>query len=307
MVVAVAVLTFEAVNFGNRGDLIRLFLVFAAPYTLIRRPSAGRMIPVIAGAVAAIIAVLLFPYARDALHLGSDRSIAEAIRDSARAVDEMGDWSGDELFFASAALAGVRDLGTLEWGVRWTVPFMNFVPRQIWPEKHLFFGSMLLSAHDLAGMSGRISIADGSAYTGVLDGFFQIGWSCPVIWIVMGHFAGIRWRRVLAKPDIYEIGRYLAVFVGIVYWLTQDFRAAFYPWLFFNLPLWALMLTSCRPSEGRQSSLASIKMAAKMQPALKGGSHAHPRRLAPPGSLPPRPPPWGCRAFTGGRAADLDH
>jgi hypothetical protein len=107
---------FEAFVFGNRGDTIRLFLLLLLPpLFLARRLHVSRRSILTATAVALGV-VLLFPYLREALYLGAEKSLVQAVSDVFAEPTVSLDQSkvtGQELFYAAALVEGYPGAGNL--------------------------------------------------------------------------------------------------------------------------------------------------------------------------------------------------
>lgn len=236
-----AYIVFQAVVFGNRGDTIRFCLMIGLGVLGFRRSSRMTSLAIMLVAGACVVAVLIFPYVRDALHLGATREIKESLENALDSDSINADVSGDELFYAAGVIVAVEKFGFYTYGLGWLIPILNFVPRAVWPGKHNFFAACC--SFDVIGAVQRVAgyeVAGGSAYTGLVDGFIQWWWFSPFIWMLFGFWGGRWFRRLVDAPDVFIVGYVFAFDTALVYWVTQDFRAAFYPLLFIAVPIWVL-------------------------------------------------------------------
>jgi hypothetical protein len=242
LIVTLGCLVFQAVVFGNRGDTIRICLILGVTYLALRPPRPGNVLAVGLLGVISLVAVLVLPYLRSTLHLGAEGDIREALAVIVDADAVQPEDSGDELFLAAGLVQGVERLGLFEWGMRWVLVFVNFVPRFWWPEKHAYFASWLVDAFEVAGRGTGYAVTPGAAWGGVADGFLQIGWASPLAWLALGAVGGRLWVRIRSGRDVLSVGYFIGFMISIVYWITQDFLAGFNNWFFFFMPVWGIGL-----------------------------------------------------------------
>jgi hypothetical protein len=273
LVAALGYVVFQAVVFGNRGDTIRVCLVLGVSYLTLRPRRPGRVAGVGLLAIVSLAAVLVLPYLRSALHLGAEADIQEALAGIVDADATHPDVSGDELFLAAGLTQAVRKLGLFEWGLRWLFVLVNFVPRLWWPEKHVYFASRLVDAFEVAGNEAGYMVSPGAAWGGVAEGFLEIGWLSPLLWLILGVTGGRLWTRARSGRDVLQVGYCIGFLIGMVYSVTQGLGAGFYNWFFFAMPIWGLGL-----------------LARSLRPAsMNGAPHTNGRFASPPGKPGVRP------------------
>ena len=233
-----AFLLFQGIVFGNRADMIRLALIFAALLLLLREPGHADLLKAGLLALLGIAAVAVLPLLRDALHLGAEVGMAEAL---ANATEIHPDVTGNTLYFA-AAIVGVADArGVTDGGFAWLYPFVGMIPRALWPEKP-YGAEWSINYEALLAPFVDWELAPGSAPTGIADAFLRFGWFSPLAWLVLGTIGGRLWRRTLERRTILAVGGLIGYLLALVYVVLQDFPAAFYQWLFFVAPLGGLAL-----------------------------------------------------------------
>jgi hypothetical protein len=233
---ALAFLLFQGIVFGNRADVIRLVLIGGSLFLLFREPSRANLLAAGLLAVMGLAVVSVLPMLREALHLGAEVSVAEAL---ARGAEVNPDVTGNTLFFA-AAVVGVADAkGVLDGGFAWLYPFVGMVPRALWPGKP-YVGAWSIPYDGLIQPFIDWELALGSAPTGVADAFLRFGWLSPLAWLVLGGVGGRLWRRCLERRTILSVGLLIGYLLALVYVVLQDYVAAFYQWMFFVAPLGGL-------------------------------------------------------------------
>lgn len=235
-----AFLTFQGIVFGNRADMIRLALIFSALLLLVREPSRADLLKAGALALLAMAAVAVLPYLRDALHLGAEVSVAEALE---AAADANPDVSGSTLFFASAVIGVADAKGVMDGGLAWLYPFIGLVPRGLWPGKP-YSAEWSINYGELISPFIDWELAFGSAPTGVADAFLRFGWLSPLAWLVLGAMGGRLWRRATERRGILPVGLLIGFLLAVTYAALQDFVSAFYQWLFFTAPLGGLAVAA---------------------------------------------------------------
>jgi hypothetical protein len=252
-----AYLVLEAIVFGNRGDTIRLFFMAAIPLILLQTISRSLASIIMLAAVVVLGAVLVFPYLRDSLHFGSNTPIAQAVA-SLSGENYHDNVSGNELFFAAAAIYGGYQTEFVRFGYDWLYPIFNFIPRTLVPNKLEILAAwgFGIDYGSIVEKWGGYTLAVGSAPGGLTESFLQLSWAAPLAWLLLG-FVGGRLRNGLDEGcSVIRAGYYFAYLSGLVYWATQGFGPLFDQFLYIGVPIAATgalgLLTGAAPPRYRR-------------------------------------------------------
>jgi hypothetical protein len=247
---------FEAFVFGNRGDTIRLFLLLLLPPLFLARRLHVSRRSILMATAGALSVVLLFPYLREALYLGAEKSLVEAVSDvfaEPTVSLDPAKVTGQELFYAAALVAGTRERGIYDYGYTCIYPFINLVPRAWWPDKPYFRDWSIQP--QLVKQSAGWTVAGGAATTGVADAFSSFSWFSLIVWLLGGWWGGMTWRRATTTNSVIDVACLWAFLMIAVFFVTQGYIAAWHAWLFHMVPIWFLGLLmpamAARPDLGR--------------------------------------------------------
>ena len=240
---------------GNRNGVIRFCLFLGGTYILMKRPKGRQFATLIAVLLIAVAFVKVLPHIRDATHLGSERSVVEALDDYLKKKPERrrtisNRSSGSELFYNVAIVKGVSETGKIGFGAQYIYVVINFVPRFVWPEKP-YRANFGVSAKKTAQRATRWRVRNGAAINAVGHSFLEFWWLGSLVWAVLGYGCGRRFRLAQINPTLHNVGYFLALDLSIVYWATQSFTAFFCGWFFVAAPLYGLRLLEQR--ENRES------------------------------------------------------
>jgi len=256
---ALAYSAFHAFVSGGRGDTILLFLLLVLPpLFLARRVRVGRPTVLLVTALV-LAAVLLLPHVRKAVYLGAEKSLLEAVgeafADEAISLDPS-KGTGYELFYAAAVVEAAAAENTYHYGFGWIYPFVNLVPRAWWPDKP-YRRDWSMSEFRLVQQHAGWSVSYGAAATGVADAFLGFSWFSIAVWLALGWWSGVIWVRATGTGNVIDVARLWAFLVIAVYFVTQDYIAAWHAWLFFMVPISFVGLlmpaTASRPDLGRRT------------------------------------------------------
>ena len=251
-----AYLVADAYLMGSRSGWMRLMVVLVVPrlYLHTRRHLSRRAVYALIPAIAAII--LVTPFIRNYTAIGKHHRVD--IFDLATRVLSSHDVlvsgvTGNELVVGTGLVTGAAQTGTVNYGLDWLQPLINFIPRQIDPEKYHMPFYVDYKALITKGMDAVPAV--GSAFTGVPDTFVEFNWLAPLAWFIFGWWGGLRYRAVLSHPDWVNGGYLAAYLIGLVYLVTQGFAAAFYGWFYFATAIWGMAKWSgVRPAPRRRAS-----------------------------------------------------
>lgn len=231
----------DAYLMGSRGGWVRLLIVLAVPrlYMKARRRISRRTMYILVPAIAALI--LVTPFIRNYTNLGKNHhkdvlDVAASALTSSNVL--VGGIIGNELVVGTGLVTGATQTGTVNYGLDWLQPIINFAPRQLFPDKYHMPFYVDYKALITRGM-GTVP-AVGSAFTGVPDTYVEFSWLAPLVWTLFGWWGGLRYRAVLANSDWVNGGYLAAYLIGLVYLVTQGFAAGFYGWFYFAVAIWGI-------------------------------------------------------------------
>jgi hypothetical protein len=257
MVATALFLVVEAWLIGNRGDWLRLMVLAGVPLLLLDVPRVPMKRGVVLVMMAIIGIIVLTPYLRVATHLGSDVDVLEEARSALTSYNPLAGSTpgeGNELIVASAVLQSARDLGVIDYGLAWLHPVVNFVPRFIWQDKP-YYTEWSVNIWELVQKSQGWIVAVGATETGVADAFLRFGWLSPLVWTPLGFWGGRLYRRVCEAQNPVLAGYLTAYLLGLIYMITQGFKAAFYAWFFFFVGIYGMQLLHRLSKARRAESL----------------------------------------------------
>jgi hypothetical protein len=233
---------FHAFVFGSRGDTIRLFLLLLLPPLFLAGRLRVRRSTVLLATTVVLSAVLLFPHLRESVHVGAEKSLVRAVADvfaeDAVSLDPS-KITGLELFYAAAVVEAASAQSAYHHGFGWIYPFVNLVPRALWPDKP-YRRDWSISEPRLVQQHAGWTVAGGAAATGVADAFLAFSWFSIAVWLAFGCWGGVIWARATTTASVLDLASLWAFLVIAVYFVTQDYVAAWHYWLFCMVPIWFL-------------------------------------------------------------------
>lgn len=242
---------------GSRGGWIRVGLVAGSTAVVLGwlRSARRARVGAIVAAVGVLAVVVLMPYVRSATTLSGGSSLTRTAERVVRkrglgVLAGSGDWTGNELAVATGLVSAMIERHEFEAGEKWVYPVVGFVPRSVWSRKPYWndFGGSYTEA--IAASEGWTPAA-GAAVTGVADSFAQFSFFCFLAWFAIGHLCGEAWRRAVLRRTTLQVGYLCAIDIGLVFFVMQDFKAAFYACFYFAGPLvliQALVMLRNRPN-----------------------------------------------------------
>jgi hypothetical protein len=210
--------------YGQRGDTFRVASLAMLAYLMIRRRPSK---PVL---IVGILALgLLLSTLASTRKIVEDGEAPDRIHAIARVLPkffngELTECSqADECVFGAAAVGTVRANHTYGYGLGYTAGlFIQFTPRQIFPNKREWIPEH--GGNDIVGIANEtgVIVPTGSAPSGFANSFFELGWACPIVWMILGYFYRRHWDRAVEFNDIRHTGLLVAFTMAMLYAITQD-------------------------------------------------------------------------------------
>jgi len=241
----IAYLVVDAYWSGARGAVLRLLVVVAVPmlYLPIKRKISKKVaVPL---AIFAMGTVLVLPYIRAHTTLnasGDELHAAIAVLRSGKVLEGSASGRGNELVVAAATVISAARTNTFGYGLPWLGPLINFVPRRFWPEKHNL--AIFVNYPKMIRNGVGWQLAPGAAFTGLAGTYVEFWWFAPLAWGVFGWWGGRLEERAVTAPDWINAGYLSAYLIGLIYFVTQGFGAAFTGWFYFFIAIWAVNRTT---------------------------------------------------------------
>ena len=242
-----AFLLFDAVTQGKRGDLIRYALLIIIPLFLFGHLRKTRQVP----AILAIGCLALFlnyaPYLRQATSLGTLGNFDQVLKSLPDVTDKSREaririsQEGKHVVFASNALAGAVEYNQPNYGYRWMFPFINLVPRAIWPDKPSRY-DMGYTTYDMLADDSPFSMPSGSHTGGMVESFIEWGYFVLPIWFLFGLTGGYLLETSTRSRSIHSCVLLFGFYNFYVHFLLQDTVAGILFLMYSLGPYFALRL-----------------------------------------------------------------
>lgn len=249
------------VNYGQRGDTFRLAAIGAVFYLAWnKRPSKAVFITV--GATLILVLATL-QLTRDMVKNGEYTSRVDALLNvipKFLSTEPEHANGSDEYIFGAAGIETIRETGRYGYGTGITIGFIDHIlPRFLFPDKD--FGVIYHAGYDGEAIRATtgVNISYGSAMGGFAHGFFELGWACPIAWIILAYVYRILWDRMKLTPDPMYQGLFIGYTMAMLYALTQDILTAEVNMLYTFLPLYLIY---------RLSRVKSVPNPSELTPAL---------------------------------------
>ena len=235
-------------DYGQRGDTLRTIAIAGMFYLALRkRPAKLTFI------VCACVAILtLVTLVETRVILGRDPSknritaLFQAIPQYLTSSSDR--YSGSEEFiFGGALVQTAYDTQDFGMGRAFTTRLIaRFTPKELFPNKWQYFGTSAGDEFDIVHTHTSIRVPGGAAISGAAQGFFELGWFCPLPWFLLGFFHQRLWFRAVYTPRVQFAG-YLTTFnVAILYAITQDIYTCEMNMIYTMIPLWFIYRFSSR-------------------------------------------------------------
>lgn len=127
---------------------------------------------------------------------------------------------GNEYVTAYNAFIAYLQHPAPDFGLKWTVPILNFIPSNIWPEKPRW-NETSTSVFDYMDSYSYVIHALGSAETGLIDAFYRFSFLTPVFFFFLGMYSKSLYSKAI-HGDIKNIIFYICYYIGLIYFLTQN-------------------------------------------------------------------------------------
>lgn len=223
-----AFLLFDAVVGSSRGDLLRIALALIIPIVTYRSLSMLQKNRLLIVGSLAVMAMVLAPYVRNSVYLGSDLSFVDAVS-TADVLSVRDDYStghvyleGKHTIFAANIVGAVVSDPQPNFGFRWVFPIVNLVPRTLWPDKPYRY-EWVYDFYDSYSDYSRVPMPSGAYPGGMVTSFSEFWILAPLIWIAMGCLGAIIRSRALSTKNVKDTILFYAFSVAFVQFLLQDF------------------------------------------------------------------------------------
>jgi hypothetical protein len=129
----------------------------------------------------------------------------------------------DEEIFGAAVVNTVRASQDYGYGLSVTVGIVGrFLPRQIFPNKDEYISFTDAFDYPTIRAETGLSIPYGSAPSGFANGFTELAWACPLIWMVVGYFYRRFWDKATVAGDMRSLGYLVGFMMAVFYALSQE-------------------------------------------------------------------------------------
>ncbi len=237
-------------NYGQRGDTFRIAIVGEMFYFFAnRRPSK---LTFLSAAACVVVVMGTLHLTRNLVLSGESPNRIDALtkvipsffEKHAQKAD-----ASDEYIFGAAGMNSCRRTGRYGYGTGITVGFVeHLLPHEWFPRKDI--GVMVHAGFDGEAMRdyNNLIIPGGAAPSGVPHSFYELGWACPIIWIIIGYFYRILWVRANFTRNPLPIGLLAGYTISVMYTIAQDVMTGEVNLLYSFLPL-LLVHSLCRIRE----------------------------------------------------------
>ncbi|OOY25883.1 hypothetical protein BMI91_05710 [Thioclava sediminum] len=245
LVLALIALAFDLVTQGKRGGVIRFALLVAVPLIGLEALTPKRLVLLFGGVLAALAFLVVLPYIRFALNLSNIAELGTAFSELSAKMNNYTD--GDTLrtggkyaVFATLVVQGALEATDHNFGSRWLFPFINLIPRAIWPDKPLRY-DFGIDFYDVTNSTSNVLIPKGSYPGGIPESFTEWSWAVLVVWFIMGLVFGWVRGHAVAKKTMMALVVYYAVSVSFVQFMLQDTIQAIFSFIFLVGPFLVLV------------------------------------------------------------------
>jgi hypothetical protein len=211
-------------SYGQRGDTFRIALL-AIPFYLLRkrRPARVFFVP-----MAIFLALTLGTLDRtrklvsDGEATGRVDALFKVIPSFFEQTQNIRNYGGKEYIFGTAMVATVRDQQSYEYGAFLYNIGVRFIPKEAFDKLGYFTRWNNTNYGPMVGQHAGFEVSGGAAPTGFAHVFVEFGWGAPLFWFVLGSFTRRLYARAVSRGDLAGIGYLTAVFVVLLYLITQD-------------------------------------------------------------------------------------
>jgi hypothetical protein len=235
-------------GYGQRGDTIRIALILSIFY-LIRKTRPFKPTFIVG---LCLVGIVLMTLAETRTIIKEDPSknritalmtvIPHLLEDSQKPYT-----GGEEFIFGGALCKTAYDNGHYEWGKAFTVRLVaRFMPKELFPDKWDYFGTSVAKEFEIVHAHTAINVPGGAAVSGAAEGFFQLGWFCPIVWYILGYIHQKLWYRALHARRLEFIGYLTAFNVAMLYAILQDIYTAEMNLIYVIVPLWLVYRVSSK-------------------------------------------------------------
>ena len=227
LILGMAFLFFDAFTQGKRGNTIRFALLALLPYVISGALTRSKKIIAMVLVVVAILFLNFLPYLRQATSLATIGNLSQMVSSLSELSDKSTEATvrlaleGKHVVFAANTLAGAIEANAPNYGARWIFPFINLVPRAVWPDKPSRY-DMGATTYDMLAVSSGIVIPSGSHTGGMVESFIEWGYFVGFFWFGFGAVGGYLRRRTHQTRDLLSATLLFGYYSAYVQFVLQD-------------------------------------------------------------------------------------
>lgn len=129
-----------------------------------------------------------------------------------------------------------------DFGLKWIIPFINFIPRTMWESKPVW-NDFSTSIFEYIDRYSPIISGTGSAETGFIDAYYRFFFLSPIFFIILGAVSKKFFLNAI-YGSVKHILAYICFYIGLIYFLTQNMFPFVVFGLFMYIPVFAYFLLS---------------------------------------------------------------
>ncbi|MEQ8262162.1 hypothetical protein [Pseudohaliea sp.] len=236
MVFGAVFLFFDAFTQGKRGNTIRFVLLILVPFYVYGYLTRARQLPALLLLGTAMVLLNFLPYLRQATSLSTLGNFTEVVRNLPELSDKTGRemrvyLEGKHVIFAANTLSGAMERYDPNYGVRWTFPIVNLIPRAVWADKPSRY-DMGTTTYQVFDSTEDFFIPSGSHTGGMVESFIEWGLFVVFFWFFFGFIGGYLLKHVRQYRGYFLSVMLFGYYSFYVQFLLQDTVAGLLFWIF---------------------------------------------------------------------------